>query len=93
MNLRENYNHLKSEAYVSLKKRESSKSWIRMLEVTPILLGSMTRGRLLLAVNAAERILDNIADRDRQPPQGISRLLTLKKSELLLEIRKILEIV
>ncbi|MEK7616798.1 MAG: hypothetical protein AAB414_01980 [Patescibacteria group bacterium] len=72
MNLVENYNQLKQEAYTGLQKRASSKQWIRMLEAAPIFLGSMTRGRLLLAVNAGMRILDDIADGDRLPPQGIS---------------------
>lgn len=31
MNLRENYVHLKQEAYAGLQKREDSKRWIRML--------------------------------------------------------------
>lgn len=79
MNLKENYNHLKEEAYAGLQKRQSSQQWIHMLEVAPIFLGSMTRGRLLLAVNAAERILDDIADRDRQPPPGISPVSYLEQ--------------
>lgn len=70
MNLRENYVHLKQEAYAGLQKREDSKRWIRILEATPVFIGSMTRGRLLLAVNTGERLLDDIADRDRQPPPG-----------------------
>ena len=70
MNLRENYEHLKLEAYAGLQKRESSKSWIRMLEVAPWFLCDTTRGRLLQTVNVGMRILDDIADGDRQPPPG-----------------------
>lgn len=81
MNLRENYNHLKEEAYAGLRKRQSSKQWIRLLEITPIFLGSLTRGRLLLAVNTGMRILDDIADGDRQPPPGILPVAYLEEKQ------------
>lgn len=81
MNLRENYNHLKVEAYAGLQKRKSSKYWICMLEATPIFLGSMTRGRLLLAVNTGMRLLDDIADGDRQLPPGISPVNYLEEKQ------------
>lgn len=81
MNLEENYKRLKLEAYAGLQKRESSKNWIRMLEATPIFLGSLTRGRLLQTVNVAERILDDIADRDRRPPRGISPVTYLEQKQ------------
>ena len=71
MNLEENYQRLKLEAYAGIQKRESSKNWIRMVEVTPLFLGNINRGRLLLAVNTGMRILDDIADGDRQPPPGV----------------------
>src|SRR4030042_2635111 len=80
MNPKENYHRLKTEAYVGLGKRESSKNWIRMLELTPLLLGE-TRGTLLLAVNAGMRILDDIADGDRQLPPGILPVTYLEEKQ------------
>lgn len=82
MNLEENFQRLKLEAYAGLQKRESSKSWIRMLEATPIFLCSMTRGKLLQAVNTGERLLDDIADRDRQPPPGYSPVTYLEEKQI-----------
>lgn len=79
MNLRENYNHLKAEAYAGLQKRATSNQWIRMLEAAPIFLGSITRGRLLLAVNTGMRLLDDIADGDRLPPLGVSPIAYLEQ--------------
>lgn len=81
MNLEENYQRLKLEAYAGLQKRESSKNWIRMLEVTPLFLGNIKRGRLLLAVNTGMRILDDIADGDRQPPPGVSPVAYLEDKQ------------
>lgn len=81
MNLKENYRELRSESYAGLQKRESSKWWIRMLEAAPFFLGSMNRGRLLQAVNVGMRILDDIADGDRQPPQGFSPVAYLKEKQ------------
>lgn len=81
MNLVENYERLKSEAYAGLQKRESSKNWIRMLEVTSLFLGNINRGRLLLAVNTCMRILDDIADGDRQPPPGVSPIAYLEDKQ------------
>lgn len=72
MNLRENYLYLRDQAYAGLQKRESSKSWIRMLEIAPWFLCSRTRGYLLQSVNVGMRVLDDIADGDRLPPPGIS---------------------
>lgn len=81
MNLRENYEHLKLEAYAGLQKRESSKSWIRMLEAAPWFLCDMTRGRLLQSVNVGMRILDDIADGDRQPPLGATPVTYLEDKQ------------
>ncbi len=81
MNLKENYEQLKLEAYAGLQKRQSSKNWIRMLEIAPIFLCSPTRGRLLQAVNTGERLLDDIADRDRQPPPGYSPVTYLEEKQ------------
>lgn len=67
----EGYTRLKNEAYAGLQKRASSKNWIRMVEATPYLLGQ-NRGNLLVAVNTGMRILDDIADGDREPPQGMT---------------------
>ncbi len=77
MNPQENLNRLKIEAYAGLQKRESSKSWIRMLETARFVLGR-ERGTLLLAVNTGMRILDDIADGDRQPPPGTSPVTYLE---------------
>lgn len=79
MNLKENYNGLKAEAYAGLQKRKSSGKWILMLEAMPYYLGDFTRGRLLQAVNVAERILDDTADRDRVPPPGYSPVSYLEE--------------
>lgn len=76
-----NYRELRSEAYAGLRKRESSKNWIRMLEVAPFFLGDMNRGRLLQAVNVGMRILDDIADGDRKPPLGLSPVAYLKERQ------------
>ncbi len=81
MNLEENYQRLKLEAYAGLQKHEGSKNWIRMLEAAPIFLASMTRGRLLQTVNTGERILDDIADRDRQLPSGILPVTYLEQKQ------------
>ena len=81
MNLKENYDLLKSEAYAGLQKRESSKMWILMLEAAAFFIGDMTRGRLLQAVNVGMRILDDTADRDRQPPLGLSPVAYLKEKQ------------
>lgn len=81
MNLVENYSQLKQEAYAGLQKRASSKQWIRMLEATPYFLGSMNRGRLLLAINTGMRILDDIADGDRQPPPDTSSVAYLAEKQ------------
>lgn len=81
MNLEENYECLKKEAYAGLQKRKSSKNWIRMLEVAPFFLGNLDRGRLLQAVNTGMRILDDIADGDRQPPPGISPVAYLEEKQ------------
>lgn len=81
MDLRENYNHLRAEAYAGLRKRSSSKKWIRMLEATPYFVGNMTRGRLLQAVNVGMRILDDIADGDRPAPPGISPVTYLESKQ------------
>lgn len=81
MDLRENYNHLKVEAYAGLQKRSSSKKWICMLEVIPYFVGDMTRGRLLQAVNVGMRILDDIADGDRPAPPGISPVAYLEDKQ------------
>lgn len=85
MELRGNYLRLKGEAYLGLQKRESSKNWILMLEATPLLLGSMNRGRLMLAVNTGMRILDDIADGDRQPPPGISPIAYLEEKQAFIQ--------
>lgn len=77
MDLRENYDRLKAEAYAGLQKRSSSKKWIPMLEATPYFVG-FTRGRLLQAVYVGMRILDDIADGDRPPPVGVSPVAYLK---------------
>jgi hypothetical protein len=81
MDLRENYNRLKGEAYSGLMKRSSSKNWVRMLEAAPYFVGNMTRGRLLQAVNVGMRILDDIADGDRPPPEGFSPVAYLEKKQ------------
>src|SRR3989344_558500 len=80
MNLHENYTRLKKEAYEGLQKRESSKNWIRMLEATPYLLGR-EKGTLLLAVNTGMRILDDIADGDRESPVGTSAVSYLEAKQ------------
>lgn len=85
MNLRENYEELKLEAYAGMQKRPYSKYWIWMLEATPLVLGSMTRGRLLLAVNTGMRILDDIADGDRQPPLGYSSIAYLEQKQAFIQ--------
>lgn len=79
MNLKENYQYLKTEAYAGLQKRKSSGKWILMLEAMPYYLGDFTRGRLLQAVNVAERILDDTADRDRLPPPGFTPITYLEE--------------
>ena len=81
MNLVENYNQLKQEAYAGLQKRKSSKSWIRMLEIAPYFLCDMTRGRLLQAVNVGMRILDDIADDDRPAPIGTTPIEYLESKQ------------
>lgn len=80
MNPQESFNRLKMEAYAGLQKRESSKNWIRMLEATKLILGR-ERGTLLLAVNTGMRILDDIADGDRQPPPGTSPVTYLEAKQ------------
>lgn len=84
MNLQENYRRLKSEAYAGIRQKRSSGLWIAMLEATPLLLGR-ERGNLLLAVNTGMRILDDIADGDRQPPLGASRVAYLQDKQAFIQ--------
>lgn len=79
MNLHENYRHLKTEAYAGgMQKRKGARLWIGMLEAAPLFLGSKERGKLLLAVYTGMRLLDDIADGDRPPPAGVSRIAYLE---------------
>lgn len=72
LELRENFQNLKTEAYAGLMQKRNSKVWIFALETAPRLLGQ-DQGELLLAVNTGMRLLDDIADGDRTPPLGESR--------------------
>jgi hypothetical protein len=81
MKLRENYERLKLEAYAGLQKRDSSRTWIRMIEAAPWFLCDLTRGRLLQTINVGMRILDDVADGDRQPPPGTTPISFLEDKQ------------
>lgn len=80
MNQPENFNHLKMEAYAGLQKHDGAKTWIRMLEATPYILGP-TRGNLLLGVNTGMRLLDDFADGDRPIPGNIPAVAYLEAKQ------------
>lgn len=89
MNPHENFMHLKEQAYVNLKQKgRSSTAWIFMLEATPFLFLSTTKGRLLQSVNTGMRLLDDVADGDMEPPDGFgSRIGYLEKKQAFIRDR------